>query len=142
MVILASSLIKWEPFKGIERFLEEDWPFVQLPRIGRDLAVDVYEEKSNVTVEMNLPGIDPDKVDITFQDHYLKVCGSREEEKETKEKNCYSKEIRRGSFERAVRLPAEVKENMADAEYKEGVLRISIPKKEEAQKGVKIKVKK
>jgi len=139
---LASSLIKWEPFKGIERFLEEDWPFVQFPKIGWDLAVDVYEEKGNIIAEMNLPGIDPDKVEVTVHDHYLKVCGLREEEKEIKEKNYYSKEIRRGSFERNIRLPAEVKENMADAEYKGGVLKITIPKKEEVKKGIKIEIKK
>jgi HSP20 family protein len=109
--------------------------------MGWDLAVDVFEEKGNVIAEMNLPGITPDKVNVTFENGGLKITGSREEEKETKEKNFYCKEIHRGKFERMVELPVEVKKEKAEAHFKNGVLRVVIPKKEEVKpEPLKIKV--
>jgi HSP20 family protein len=135
------NLVKWEPFKEMERFFAEDFfPFLPTTqKIGFDLAVDVYEEKGNVIVEMNLHGIDPEKVEITVHNEYVKVFGKREEEKETKEKDFYTKEIRRGTFERLVKLPAKVKTVKAEAKYKNGTLKIVLPKLE-LEKEEKIKV--
>jgi len=136
------TIIKWHPFRDIEKFLEEDFPFLPMPtmpKLGWDLAVDVYEEKGNVVAEMHLPGINIEKLDVAVEDNYLRISGAREEEKELKEKNYYSKEIQRGSFERTVRLPAQVLTDKAEANYKDGILKISIPKHEEA-KSQKIKV--
>lgn len=90
---------------------------------------------------MNLPGIDPKEIEITFQNGYLKITGKREEEKETKEKNYYFKEIKRGTFERKVELPMKVKVEKAEATFKNGMLKIVIPKVEETMPGkVNIKV--
>lgn len=141
------ALIKWEPLRDIERLFDEEFSllpsFSNLSKIGWDLAADVYEENGKVVAEMNLPGIDPDKVDISVEDGYLKVSGSREQEKETKGKNYYSKEIKRGSFERAVKLPSSVKSEKAEAEYKDGVLRVLLPKQEPiVENRIRIKVKK
>src|SRR3989338_1941118 len=131
-------LTSWRPFG--ERFFDEDFPVVTLPKLGWDLAVDVYEKDGNVIAEMNLPGIDPDKIDISVEDDYLRVSGSREEKKETKEEEYYSKEIKRGSFERTVKLSHAVKKDKADATYKDGVLKITIPKDEKKEGTVKVKV--
>ena len=153
------TLTKWKPTNGITRFLDEDFPLMRwkpfgekffdldfptntLTKFGWDLAVDVYEKEGNVIAEMSLPGIDPEKVDITVEDDYLKVSGSREEKKETEEKDYYSKEIRRGAFERTVRLPHVVKKEKAEAEYKDGVLKIVLPKDEKKIGSLKVKVKK
>lgn len=132
-------IIRWEPFQDINRFFE-DFPMRAFPKFGEDLAADVYEEKGNVVVEFSISGFDPDKFDISVEDNYLRVTGTREEEKETKEKTYYSKEIRRGSFERVVRLPSAVNGDKATASYKDGVLKVVIPKREES-KARKIKVK-
>ena len=92
-------LVKWEPFKDIERFFEEDFmPLLPTVKVGWDLAIDIYEEKGNVIVEMNLPGIDSDKLEITVHDEYLRIAGSREGEKETRDKNYFCKEIKRGAL--------------------------------------------
>jgi HSP20 family protein len=138
------AIIKWEPFREFDRFFDEEFlSFPQLFRAGWDLAVDVYEEKNYVVAEMTLPGIDPEKVEVMVEDDYLKVRGSREEEKEEKKKNYYSKEIKRGSFERMVKLPTSVKGEKAVAEYKNGVLKIVVPKKEETKtRRIKVSVKK
>ena len=113
-----------------------------LPKFGWDLAIDVYEKDGNVIAEMNVPGIDSEKVEIAIEDNYLKVSGTREEKKETEEKDYYSKEIKRGSFTRTVALPASVKKEKAEAEYKDGILKIAIPKDEKKDGTVKVKVKK
>ena len=137
------SLIKWEPFGGLDRFFE-DLPSELFSRAGFDLAVDVYEEKGNIVARMNLPGVDPEKVEVNVENGYLRISGSREEEKEEKGKHYYSREIRKGSFERAVRLPGDVDEGKAGAEYENGVLTTTLPKRESEKHGggVKISVKK
>jgi HSP20 family protein len=107
------------------------------------MAVDMYEDGNAIIAEMSVPGIEPDKVEVTVEGNYLRVCGKREEEKEKKTKQFYSKEIRRGSFERAIRLPAPVNEGKVSAEYKDGVLKVTLPKVEEKKSGkVKVVVKK
>lgn len=134
------TLIKWEPFSEIDHFFD-DLP--SLTKVGWDLAVDVYEKDNNLVAEMNLPGIDPEKIDIAIEDGYLRVTGSREESKEEKKKHFYSQEIRRGSFERVVRLPSPVQKEKVTAEFKNGELRITLPKmKEIAKSKVKIQIKK
>lgn len=137
------AIIKWDPFGDFERFFGEDFSPMPMPKIGWDLATDVYEEDNNVVAEMNIPGIDSQKIDISIKDGYLRVSGSREEEKEKKRKDYYSKEIRRGSFERVVKLPAEVDESKTKAEHKDGVLRIVMPKisKEKPSRKIKVETK-
>lgn len=137
------SLIRWEPFQEIQKFFEKDFPFMPLiptQKLGWDMAVDLYEEKGNLIAEMNLPGIDPDRIEVTFQNGNLKISGKREEEKETKDTNFYCKEIKRGEFERFVALPAKVKTDKIEAHCEKGVLKIVMPLVE-ARMPEKIKVK-
>ncbi len=136
------SLIKWEPFFGdIDRFFE-DLPAPAGSKFGWDLAIDVYEKDNKVIAEMNLPGIDPERLNVSVEDNYLRISGSREESKEEKDKHYYSKEIRRGSFERAVRLPSVVEKDKVDAEYANGMLRVTMPKlTKPVSESVKVRVK-
>ena len=130
------ALMKWEPLPIFEKMFE-DFPLLPiLPtfKTGWDLAVDLYEEKENLVAEMNLPGIDPKQVEITFQNGNLKITGKKLEEKEIKEKDYYKKEIHRGLFEKMIQLPFEVKTEKTEAHYKDGVLRILMPMKEELKK--------
>ena len=130
-------IIKWEPFAEIDRLFED---FPAFSKSGWDLAVDVYEKDKNVVAEMNLPGINSDKIDVSVEDGYLRISGSREESKEETRKQYYSKEIRRGLFERIVHLPSAVQKDKASAEYKNSELRITSPKSGETKAG-RIKVK-
>ncbi len=130
------ALTKWEPFPKFEKMFE-DFPLMPVfPtfKMGWDLAVDLYEEKGFLVAEMNLPNVDPGKIEITFQNGNLKIFGTKLEEKETKEKNYYRKEIQRGTFEKLIQLPYEVKSEKTEAHYKEGVLKILMPMKEELKK--------
>lgn len=125
---------------GVESFFDN---FPSVSKFGGDLAVDIYEKDNNIIAEMNLPGINPDNIEVSVQDNYLKISGSREESKEEKKKHYYSKEIRRGSFERIVRLPSSVQRDKVLAEFKNGELIITLPKSKESNSSkIKIEIKK
>lgn len=134
------SLIKWtpmlDPFNEFDRFFDGGHGAFAP-------AVDVWEDENNVYAETPLPGIDPDKVDISIENDVLTIEGSEEKKSEVEEKNYYRKEVRHGSFHRSVALPSSVKSDEAKAEYVSGVLKISVPKEERAKpKKVKIAVRK
>lgn len=122
------ALVRWEPFNEFDRFFEE----LPVLRAGgnsmTDMAVDLYEEGGDIVAEMSVPGIEAENVEVTVEGNYLRIVGKREEEKERKGKQYYSKEIRRGSFERAVRLPEPVNESAVKAEYDNGLLTVRLPK--------------
>lgn len=140
------SLIKWEPFGDFDRFFNDSMGLSnRLQNMSFDLSIDVYEEGGNVVAEMNLPGVDPEKLDISVEDGYLTIAGSREETKEEndKDKHYYSKEIKRGSFSRMVRLPYDVEKEKVEAEFEQGVLKVVLPKRAGGGDGkVKVTVKK
>lgn len=134
------SLIKWGPFDEIDNVFES---FPSLLKQGFDLGVDISEKDDNIIAEMNLPGVDPDKIEISVEDNYLRVSGTREESKEEKRKHYYSKEIRRGSFERTISLPQAVQKDKVVAESKNGTLTITMPRlNPETSEKVKVQVKK
>ncbi len=136
------AIVKWEPFGEFDRFFD-DLPGRGLLHMGRDMAVDLYEDGNNIIAEMSVSGMDPEKIDVTVEGDYLRICGTREEETEKKEKHFYSKEIQRGSFERALRLPEMVDATAVEAEYEDGVLKITMPKKgSEKREKIKVVVKK
>lgn len=137
------SLIKWQPI--YDPFTDIDKWFEQSPMSmgGFAPAVDVWEDNDNVYVETPLPGIDPNNVNISIENDVLTIEGSHEKKSEVDDKNYYRKEVRCGSFHRAVALPAAVKSADAAASYQNGVLTITVPKEERAKpKKVKIEVKK
>lgn len=124
------SLVKWEPFDEIDRIFRDFGSLTnqRAGQIGFDLAVDVYEDGSNLIAEMNLPGLKGEDIEVAVENNHLRISGKREETQEKKEKNHYAKEIRRGSFERVVALPDKVEAEKVQAEYSEGVLKITLPK--------------
>lgn len=125
-------IVKWKPLEDLEEMFETIKGF--------DLAADVSEDDTAVTVEMHIPGIAPDAINVEVGENFLVVSGSREEEKEKKEKHFHRKEIRRGEFERMIPLPAKVIADETLAEFKHGVLKIILPK-EKAKHPHKVKVK-
>ena len=137
------SIIKWrpmlDPFQEFDRFFE-DSPLAS--NHGFVPALDVYQDKDNVIVETPLPGIDPEKVNISIENDVLTIEGKSEKKSEVDEKDYYRKEVRFGGFHRAVALPSSVNGEKANAEYKDGILKITIPKEEKAKpKQIKISAK-
>jgi HSP20 family protein len=104
-------------------------------------AVDVNETKKDVVVTLDLPAINPKEVSISIVDDRLTIKGERKREEETKEENYYRSERMHGTFQRVVQLPTEVVGDKAKATYKDGVLRITVPKSQKAvPKEIKIEV--
>lgn len=139
------ALIPWRPFREIENLFEDDDFFFSLvPRVRiTEPAMDIYETDKEVVAEVNLPGLDSEKIEVTVEDGTLKISGGAEERKEEKERGYWKRELRRGHFERMVRLPVPVKENEVEATYDKGILKIIMPKAEAqaAKKKIKIKTK-
>ncbi len=139
------QIIKWEPFKEIDRFFDDRFlqPSTSFPKLGFDLAVDIFEENGNIVAKMSLPGIKPEELDISIEEDMLTISGKREEEKETEKKDYYSKEIKRGSFSRTVSLPKSVDAVKTEAKYENGELVVTMPIIAGAkEKAVKVKIKK
>ncbi|OGY46358.1 MAG: hypothetical protein A3J65_03895 [Candidatus Buchananbacteria bacterium RIFCSPHIGHO2_02_FULL_45_11b] len=138
------ALIKWtpflEPFEEMDKFFED--AHATLAK-GFAPAVDIYETKEDVVVEMPLSGIDPKDVEISVENDVLTLKGETKKESEVDEKNYYRQEIRAGSFFRSVALPSRVVADKAEAEAVDGLLKITLPKAAEAKaKTVKIKTDK
>lgn len=107
------------------------------------MAVDLYEDGNTIVAEMSISGMDPEHIDVMVEGEYLRIAGTREDKSERKDKQFYSKEITRGSFERVIHLPEPVQDTGIDAEYKDGILKIVLPKRSVVKKEkVKVNVKK
>ena len=130
------SLVPWSPLLDTFDSLEKGFSNF-LP------AMDVYEEKDNVVVEATLAGIKPEDVKINVHDDVLTLEGKRETSSEIDEKNYYRKEVRSGSFNRSVILPAAVEADKAKADFDNGLLKILLPKQSESKsRNIKININK
>jgi HSP20 family protein len=103
--------------------------------------VDVYEDEHNVTLKIEVPGIDEKDIDVRIENNVLTVHGERKFEKEEKEENFRRVERQYGSFTRTFTLPPTVDAEKVSANYDRGILKIVLPKKAEAKpKQVKVNV--
>ncbi len=139
------SISRWDPFgdivslrEAMNNLLEES--FVR-PRPGQGettagLALDVRETVDAFTVTASVPGVDPADVDITVLGDTLQIRGERREERSDEggqEGRWLVRERRYGAFQRAVSLPTAVKADEANAEFKDGVLTVTLPKADQAK---------
>ncbi len=113
--------------------LERDWTkkFVSAP------AVDVGETEKAYEITAELPGIDQKNVEVTLANGGITIKGEKKEETEEKKKDYYVSERRYGSFERYFDLPEGIDADKIEATFKNGVLKVTLPKTAEAQKPAK-----
>jgi HSP20 family protein len=103
--------------------------------------VDVYEDEHNVTLKIEVPGIEEKDVEVHVENNVLTVHGERKFEKEEKEENFRRVERQYGSFTRTFTLPSTVDTEKVQADYDKGILKIVLPKKAEAKpKQIKVNV--
>jgi HSP20 family protein len=102
--------------------------------------VDIFENKENLFLEAELPGMKQEDFDLTIEDNVLTLKGERKFEKKTDDENYHRVERAYGSFARSFTLPQTVSADGAKAEFNDGVLRVALPKREEA-KARKIEIK-
>jgi HSP20 family protein len=117
----------WPRLRGMEH------PFPRDLRMEAP-SLDVYEEKSDVVVKAEMPGMSKDDIDITLSDSTLTLKGEKKKEEEVKEKDYYRCERQYGSFYRTVELPSEVKSDGVKATFKDGVLEVRLAKSAEPKK--------
>lgn len=145
-----ADIIRWDPFRemmtlrdAMDRMFEN--AFIS-PRTTEwftegeiPLALDVVEDDEKYIVKASVPGINPDDLEITYDNNMLTIKGKVEEEKDVEEKRYHIRERRFGTFSRSIALPSTINADKIEAEYKDGVLNLTLPKVEEA-KPKKIKV--
>jgi HSP20 family protein len=144
-------LTRWDPFREFSTLQD------RMNRLVRDSfgdgreealttssfapAVDVYEDEHNVTLKIEVPGVEEKDIDVRIENNTLTVHGERKFEKEEKEENYRRVERQYGSFTRSFTLPNTVDPESVNASYDKGVLKIKLAKKAEAKpKQIKINV--
>lgn len=117
-------------------------PFMRFPSAEEIMpSVDIFEEKGDVVIKAELPGIKKEDIDVTLTDETITISGEKKKEEEVKKKDYYRWECSYGSFNRTFSLPAEVRPDKVKTKMKDGVLEIRVPKTEEAKKKeVKVKI--
>ena len=96
-------------------------------------ALDVYEDKDNVYVKAELPGMKREDIDVSLHDGTLSISGERKSGEKHQDAEVYRSERFVGKFQRSVSLPAAVANDKVKAQYQEGVLTITLPKTEESK---------
>ncbi len=96
-------------------------------------AFDVYEDKDNFTVVAELPGMKKDDIEVSLHNDGLSVSGERKRETKPEDTEVYRSERFFGRFQRTITLPTAVASDKVKAQYKDGVLTITLPKTEEAK---------
>lgn len=127
-----------DPFKTLGSLQDEINKLFDFP--GANLAsLDLSEDEKNIYVETDIPGFDQKDINVKIKGDSLLISARRDEKKEEKKKNYYRCKRCRGSFYREIGLPSRVDEAKISAKYKNGVLDVTLPKKEtEKEKEVKI----
>ena len=143
-------LTRWEPARGLTTLQDQINRVFHdaFDRTGEDAsltawapAVDMYETEHELVVKADLPDIDPKDLDIRVENNILTIRGERKFEKKVEEGNYLRVERSYGSFSRSFALANTVNTEAIKAEYKNGVLTLSVPKREEAKpKQIKVNV--
>lgn len=115
-----------------QAFHDSVWPspfFRVRPHVRpKTLPIDLIEKDEEFVVRAVVPGFEPKQIDISVQADLLTLSGEVKEENETNKENYHVREFSSGSFQRKVRLPADVDSDKATADYKNGILTIHLPK--------------
>lgn len=137
------TLVRWRPWRDMINFQDEinrmfgdffDRGTRNIEDAGVWLpATDVSETKDNVMVAVELPGMSKDDIKITVQDNVLTIRGEKKQEKEEKEVNYHRLERSYGFFSRSFTLPSTAKADKIKASYEHGILKVELPKAEEAK---------
>jgi HSP20 family protein len=150
-----TQLTRWEPFREfatmqdrmnrMNRLFRESYspqgPEEALTTTSFAPPVDIYEDEHNITLKLEVPGIDEKDIDVRIEGNTLTVHGERKFEKEEKEENFRRVERQYGSFTRSFTLPSSVDPVQVSADYNQGVLKIKLAKKAEAKpKQIKVNV--
>lgn len=143
------SLIRWQPFSEIDSLQKEMNRLFDsiVPRTTEGLsaafvpAAEMEETPEAIHLKLEVPGMDAKDLDIQVSAEAVSISGERKEETQTEDKGMTRSEFRYGSFRRVIPLPTRVQNTSVNAEYKDGILNLTLPKaEEEKNKVVKVNV--
>ncbi len=145
------DIVRWDPFRDLVTIQDElnrlfNRTFGSLEPLRPTAAgtwmpaMDVYETDDKLVAKVELPGIDPEDVEVAVEDGTLTISGKREFSSEVREEDYHRIERRYGAFSRAITLPPTVDTDKVEARFDKGVLTVEVAKTERA-KPKKIKVK-
>jgi HSP20 family protein len=142
------SLIRWEPFREIEslqqemnRLFDTITPTRRASVEGIDFipAAEMNETPEAIELKLELPGMEVKDLDISTTAEAVSISGERRSETKIEENGMTRSEFRYGKFKRVLTLPARIQNDRVTAEYKDGILRLTLPKaEEEKHKVVKV----
>ena len=142
------AIVRWEPFRDLlslqdrmNRLFDESYRSTQRGTSDDEWAlggswapaVDIYEQGTNIVLKAELPGVDPKDVDIRLENNVLSLRGQRKLESEVKRESYHRVERSYGAFSRSFTLPTVVDQASIKAEFKDGMLQVTLPKREEAK---------
>lgn len=139
---MANGMTRWNPFREMQtmqnvmdRFFEDWRPMMEeFPRMENALALDVHEDDNSYTITTELPGVKPENINIRQEGDYLLIDAEIKQETTSEEgKRPLVQERRYGRFSRRLRLPQNIDFAKADADYEDGVLKLTLPKSQEQQ---------
>lgn len=129
-------LVKWQPaaslFSDVEKAFLHNWFSDSDTAIAFVPRVDVLESKEGFVLRAELPGLKKDDLKVTLDNGVLTLSGEKRYETEKDEMNYHLRETRQGKFERRFRLREGIDRNAIKADYKDGILTLSLPKSKEA----------
>lgn len=140
-----ANLARWDPFDDMvtlrdamgqlfENALIDFRPWQTTgTRQGATFPVDVTENDDNYMVKASLPGLKPEDLDVTVQENVVTIKGEIKAEEENKDERYHVRERRWGSFQRSIMLPTGVDANNVQADYENGILKLTLPKTQEAK---------
>lgn len=150
MISMAEITI-WRPFqelrKEVDRLFQEFFGKSYFPERWEGIewvpSIDVSETEDEIIVKADIPGVKPEDIEINLVDNVLTIKGEKKREKEEKKENFYRVERYCGTFMRSIQIPSEVDVEKIKAQYKDGVLKVTLPKKPESKgKTIKIELEK
>jgi HSP20 family protein len=139
------KLVRWEPFgrefSGLANKLNQAFDFERESLGNWCPPVDIYEDKDEVVLKAELPGMKKEEIDVRVENNILTLHGQRKREKEEKEDGYFRSERAYGTFSRSFTLPTTVDVKKISASYKDGILAVQLPKLEETKpKQIDVKV--
>ncbi len=153
------AITRWEPFAGLERWEPFRWePTREIEQLQRQIndmferlvpsdddeagslvfmpSAEMEETNDAVYIKLEIPGLEAKDLDISVTEDAVSIAGERRSESKTEEKGMVRSELRYGKFQRQIPLPAHIQSDQAQAEYKNGMLILTLPKVAGEQKKV------
>ncbi len=142
------NIVRWDPFREIDDIQREmnrmfdrlvprsnngDGGFAFLP------AVEMHDDPETITLKLELPGLNANDLDIQATAEAISISGERRFEKRSEDKGVTRSEFRYGRFQRVIPLPNRIQHDQVKAEYKDGILTLTLPKAE-SEKAQLVKV--